>query len=160
MTDRLDVGQIMTRNPVCCVAGTPVSDVAQMMVDRDCGAIPIVGNAQTRRPIKGIVTDRDIVCRAVARRKDLARTPVEECMSLPVVTIRPDDSIEQAIEIMERYQVRRVPVVGPDGELKGLLSQAHIAGNLPEEKAGELLRLLSRRTAAASGVPGAGRGRR
>jgi CBS domain-containing protein len=85
-----------------------------MMVDNDCGEIPVVENRERNLPI-GVITDRDIVCRTVARGLNPLDLTVPDCMSKPCVTVTPDMSGEECSRIMEENKIRRVPVVDADG---------------------------------------------
>lgn len=149
----MQVKEMMHKNPVCCTPETRLNDVARLMVDCDCGAIPVVEDMKTLKPIKGIVTDRDIVCRILAEDKNPLRYRAKDCMSEPVATVKQEDSVETAVEIMEKYQIRRIPVVDQNGACCGLVTQAQIAKRLPEEKAGELLKSVSQPTEEPSRVP-------
>ena len=120
------VKDIMTANPACCTAETALQEVAHMMLDNDCGEIPVVDSAQSRRPI-GVITDRDIVCRAVAQGKNTASLTAGDCMTNPCLTVRPDDSLEDCIKVLEESQIRRVPVVDGQGICCGIVAQADIA---------------------------------
>lgn len=131
------VREIMTRNPICCTPNERLDKVALMMLEHDCGEIPITENGK----LLGVITDRDIACRGVAHRKALD-TPVRELMTRKPFTITADVHVDHAIELMEMKQVRRVPVVNATGELVGILSQADIAEKLPQ-KSEELLRAIS-----------------
>lgn len=140
----MQVKDIMTDNPLCCTPDTSLRDVARMMVDCDCGEIPVVDTAQ--RPI-GVVTDRDITCRAVAQGKNPLEMKANDVMSHPVITVRPDTDIDDACDAMETHQVRRVPVVDDDGKICGIVAQADIARNAPEEETAEMVRDVSQPTA-------------
>jgi CBS domain-containing protein len=141
------VRDIMTADPACCSPSTTVEEVAKMMIQNDCGEIPII---DTDDRIVGVVTDRDIVCRVVAEGKNPLGYTVESCMSQPVITIRADAFLEEAISTMERHQIRRLPVVDANGHCAGIISQADIARTGPEEEVGELVREVSRDTGRAS----------
>src|SRR5262245_17161594 len=99
---------VMTPDPTCCSADMTLDEVAQLMIQRDCGEIPVIDHEE--HPI-GVVTDRDIVCRVVALGKNPMGHTAESCMSSPVVTVHSDTPVEQVISTMERHQIRRVPVV-------------------------------------------------
>jgi len=144
------VRDIMTVHMAFCMPEKTVNEVAGMMVTSDCGAIPVV-DPVTRKAV-GIITDRDIVCRAVAKGLDTARTRAEEIMTMPIVAVRPEDSIEDCIASMESSQVRRVPVVDAQGFLCGMLSQADIARAVAPPETGHLVHDISRPTDHASQV--------
>lgn len=131
---------IMTPNPVCCSPSTTLDEVAKMMLHNDCGEIPIVD--VTDRVI-GVITDRDIVCRAVARGKNPIGYTVESCMSAPVVTVREDDSFQTVMMTMEEHQIRRIPVVSNGGICAGIIAQADIARSSPKTEVAELVREVS-----------------
>lgn len=125
---------IMTENPVCCVPDTNLQDVARMMVDNDCGEIPIIEGWGSKKPI-GVVTDRDIVCRTVAEGKNPLQLTASDVMSNPVVTVTPDTSLKECCHILEENQIRRVPVVDENGGCCGIVSQADIAQKAPKQVA-------------------------
>ena len=129
------VKDIMTANPVSCDPGMKLEEVARLMLERDCGEIPVCEAGK----LIGVVTDRDISMRTLAKGRDPLGVPVRQVMTAKVFTIRANESIEKALSMMERRQVRRLPVVDSRGKLVGIMSQADIAEALPEQKAGELL---------------------
>src|SRR5439155_20461807 len=86
----MKVREIMTPEPATCTPQTSLQDVAKLMVEHDCGAIPVVD--QQGKPI-GIVTDRDIVCRTVAAAKNPLQEAAEQCMSSPVATVSEESSV-------------------------------------------------------------------
>src|SRR6266851_5682988 len=112
---------VMTANPACCKPETPLDQVARLMVQHNCGEIPVIDVAEQ---VVGVVTDRDIVCRVVAEGKNPMAYPAETCMSESVVTVRADAPIEAVVSTMEYRQVRRVPVVDDRGCCIGIISQA------------------------------------
>src|SRR5262247_1801035 len=119
----MQVQQIMTKDPAFCLADTSLCDVARMMTERDCGQIPVVESANSMRPI-GVVTDRDIVVRAMAVGRDPMEMTVRDVMSSPAVTVRPDMKIEECCQTLQDMQVRRLPVVDDSGGCCGMVSQA------------------------------------
>jgi CBS-domain-containing membrane protein len=118
-----------------------------MMIQNNCGEIPVIDSSD--RPV-GVVTDRDIVCRAVAEGKNPGAHTAESVMSAPVVTVRPDTRIEEVIATMQRHQIRRVPVVDDGGGCMGIVAQADIATEGAPRLAGELLRDVSADAGRAS----------
>ncbi len=129
------VKDIMTTEPVCCPPDTKLEDVARLMLQHDCGEIPVCEAGK----LVGVVTDRDITIRTLAKGRDPLGVAVRQVMTAKVFTVRPSDSIEKALAIMERRQVRRLPVVDSRGKLVGIVAQADIAESLSEQKSGELL---------------------
>ncbi len=138
---------LMTPNPACCSPATTLDQVAKLMVQNNCGKIPIVDTSD--QPI-GVVTDRDIVCRVVAQGKNPAAHTAESCMSTPVVTVPSDAHIAQVISTMEDHQIRRVPVVDADGCCTGIIAQADIAAAAPPRQTAELVWEISRDNGQAS----------
>lgn len=136
----MQVREIMTPDPACCAPESNLQDVARLMADNDCGEIPVVDE---RGQPKGVVTDRDIACRAVAEGKDPRQTVARDVMSTPVVTVTPGDSVEHSLELMEQNQVRRLPVVDESGACCGMIAQADIARKTSGRDTAELVRDVS-----------------
>lgn len=137
------VTDIMTSDPACCTPDTPLRDVARMMVDHDCGEIPVVDNIKTRRLV-GVITDRDIVVRAVAVGKNPLELTAEWSMSTPPITVTEDTTLDDCRETMEEHQIRRVPVVEAKGTVRGMVSQADIARAASPRETGDLVKEVSR----------------
>jgi len=135
----------MTPNPQCCKADTPLNEVAKLMVECDCGEIPVVDDT---RHLIGVVTDRDIVCRIVAKGKNPSGLTASDAMTQPVISVKEDCPIEDVLETMEEHQVRRVPVVDAGGCCCGIIAQADIAMSAQESETGELVREVSRESVA------------
>jgi uncharacterized membrane protein/CBS domain-containing protein len=130
---------IMSHDTQCVRAGDTLEAAAQRLADAGVGAMPICGDDDR---LKGMLTDRDIVVKAIAKGKDVARTLVSELADGKPVTIGADDSIRETLKTMERARVRRLPVI--DGHrLVGIVSAADIARRLPSRKSGELLQAVS-----------------
>ena len=143
----MQVKEIMTKSPACCTANTPVQEVAQEMIKHDCGCIPIV-ESDARPKLVGIITDRDIVCRAVAKGENPQFLMAGSCMSNQVVTVTPDTDMDTCCHLMEHHQVRRIQVVDTLGFCQGIVAQADVAQACEEAKAGEVVRDISRHTGA------------
>lgn len=139
----MSIEQIMTRDPACCTPDTPIREIANLMLERDCGEIPVVDNLQDGKLI-GVVTDRDITCRAVAAGRDAETTTASDIMTSDPVTLRPNADLNEAAEKLEQNQIRRLPVVDAQGRICGIVSQADIALRGNEQKAGEVVRDVSR----------------
>ncbi len=143
------VKEIMTPNPACCTPDTPLREVAQAMVEHDCGEIPIVRSG-TDKTLVGVVTDRDIVCRLVAAGKNPLDATASTCMSSPVVAVRESTPLEECTKIMEESQIRRVPVVNGGGLCCGIVSQADIAKNASRRVVADLVKDVSQPGTGAS----------
>ena len=138
----MQVKEVMTANPACCTTDTPLPEVARMMVDNDCGEIPVVENKESRIPV-GVVTDRDIVCRTVAKDKNPLELTAADCMSTSIVTVTPDTPVEECCRIMEEKQIRRVPVVDANGACCGIVALADLARGAKRGVAGEVVKEVS-----------------
>lgn len=117
------VSAVMTPNPATCTINTLVRDIARMMLDNDCGQIPVLDDQG--RPL-GVVTDRDIAIRIVANGGNGMAT-AGEAMTSPIKTVQADSDLKDCICLMEEAQVRRVPVVDAYGKLAGIVALADIA---------------------------------
>ena len=134
------VRDVMTRRPRGVSPDTPVSQVAEVMEIDDIGAVPVLEGEE----LIGMVTDRDIVVRAVAKGKNPDGMPVREIFSREVVTVGPDDNLSDALQLMASHQVRRLPVVDQDNRLIGIVSQADVALEAKEEDVGEMVEEISK----------------
>jgi CBS domain-containing protein len=132
---------LMTANPQCCTAETPLNEVANLMVENDCGEIPVV---DTAKKLIGVVTDRDIVCRIVAKGQNPSAMTAQDAMTQPVISVTEDSSLEDVLSLMEEHQIRRVPVVDASGVCCGIIAQADVALSAEESETGEMVREVSR----------------
>lgn len=121
--------EIMTRNVKTATRETTLREAAALMRDGDMGAIPVVENNK----LVGIVTDRDIVVRAVAEGK-IFDAPIGDVMTAEVFSVNPDDFVFEAIRLMGERQVRRVPVINDSGELAGIIAMADVALEMEDER--------------------------
>jgi CBS domain-containing protein len=133
------VQEVMSSRPRAVTGDTPVNEVARLMKDEDVGAIPLVDGDR----VVAMVTDRDIVVRAVARDKDPRGMPAREVASADVVTVQADTDLSEALQLMARNQLRRLPVVDQEDRLIGIVSQADVAVEVKEKTVGELLQEVS-----------------
>jgi CBS domain-containing protein len=101
------IREIMTANPVVLMADMPVREAARKMRERDIGDVIVQKDGR----LLGIVTDRDIVVRAIAENKDPSKTPLESICSKEVAAVSPEDSDDKAVRLMREKAIRRVPVV-------------------------------------------------
>lgn len=139
----MNVDSVMTPNPACCTAQTSLKDVARMMIDNDCGQIPVVDASQ--RPI-GVVTDRDIAVRVVAEGRNANEATAADAMSTPVRTVTTATSLKDCVCVMEADQIRRVPVVDASGKLAGIVSIADLALAGKDEATAEVVKEVSEPT--------------
>jgi CBS domain-containing protein len=134
------VREAMTERPRCVTPETSVSHVAEVMEAEDIGSVPVLEDEQ----LSGMVTDRDIVIRAIAKGKDPRGMPVREILSREVVSVRPDNDLSDALQLMASHQVRRLPVVDEDNRLVGILSQADVAMEAKEKDVGQMVEGISK----------------
>jgi CBS domain-containing protein len=132
--------EVMTQNPECIGENQSLLDAARKMAERDYGAMPICGEDNR---LKGMLTDRDIVVKAIAKGKDPAGTRARELATGKPITIGADDSLEETLQTMAKYKVRRLPVI--DGhDLVGIVSVADVARQLDDDRAkGDLIETIS-----------------
>ena len=132
------VRDAMTENPRSIGASAPVVEAAQLMRDEHIGSLPITDDEK----LVGMITDRDITTMVVAEAADPKTTSVGDVYSRDVVTVEPEKDLEEALQLMARHQVRRLPVV-ENGRLVGIVAQADIALSENEKKTGELVEAIS-----------------
>ena len=136
---------IMTGSAECASVNDSLADAARKMRDLDVGALPICGEDNR---LAGVVSDRDIVVKCIADGGDPSSTRVSELAEGKPVTIGADDSVEEVLRTTTEHGVRRLPVI--DGhDLIGIVSQADVAKNLPEEKVGDLVEAISTQPASS-----------
>jgi CBS domain-containing protein len=133
------INEVMTHDPRTVTPDSTVEEAARLMRDDDVGSIPLVeGNKCV-----GTVTDRDIVLRVVAESRGLD-TRVGEIASKQIVTVDPQQPLDEAMRLMAEHQVRRLPVCEDDGRLVGIVAQADIARSASEERTGRTVEEISR----------------
>ena len=133
------VREHMSVRPRCVTPDTSVVEAAELMANEDVGSLPILDGDR----LVGVVTDRDIVVRAVAKQKNPQGMPVRDVGTSEVVTVQPDEDLSEALKLMASYQVRRLPVVDEDNNLVGVLAQADIAAGAKEKAVGEMVEEIS-----------------
>ncbi len=129
----------MTSNPCSIDADKPVSYAAKMMRDEDVGLAPIVDGDR----LVGTLTDRDIAMRVVAEGRDPESTTVREVASSVVVTVNPQQGLDDALQLMAKHQVRRLPVVEENGRLVGVVAQADVAEHAEPSETGRMVEEIS-----------------
>jgi CBS domain-containing protein len=133
------VHEVMTTAPVAVSPTTVVRSAAELMERDNVGSLPVIDENSA---LVGIVTDRDIVVRAVAAGLDVDQVSVGEILTEHPTMVFPDDPLEQAMELMAKHQVRRLPVVY-DNQLIGMLAQADVAQEAKDKQAGRVLEAIS-----------------
>jgi len=135
----MKVKDVMHKGAAHVAPDTRVSAIAKQMRDADVGALPVKADGR----LVGIVTDRDIACRALANGKDPGRMTAKDVMTSKVVCCAPDDDISQAIKTMETKRIRRLPVTDSDENIIGMVSLGDISHKVGKELSGEVLRAVS-----------------
>lgn len=143
----MKVKDVMSENVTCCSPDARLPEVARAMIECDCGEIPVVDDKERMRPI-GVVTDRDIVVRAVAAEQDTRELNAGECMTSPCVTTTPETSLDACMRLMEEHQIRRVPVVDDRGSCCGIVAQADIARYASKRETGRVVNEVSKPSAS------------
>ena len=117
------IKDVMTESPTCCRPDDSVDRVAKLMLEHDCGIVPVCKG----RKVVGVITDRDITCRAVATSRTPTQVPVSEVMTSTVYCIHENDDIQAAVDLMEEKQVRRLPVLDEDDDIAGIIAPSDLA---------------------------------
>ncbi|HZT92452.1 MAG TPA: CBS domain-containing protein [Gaiellaceae bacterium] len=133
------IRELMTSDPRTVAPGDSVVDAARVMRDEDAGVVPVADGGR----LVGVVTDRDIAIRVVAEGKDPSATTVRDVASQELVTIDPQQDLDEALRLMAQHQVRRLPVVEEDGKLVGIVAQADVARHADDERTGEVVEDIS-----------------
>lgn len=131
---------IMSKDVTVIREDETVRDAAERLANDDVGVLPI---CDSNKQIKGVLTDRDIVVQVIARGKDPANTRARELEQGEIITLRPDDSVQHALDLMSQNKVRRLPVVEA-GRVVGMVSQADVAKAVSPEEAGRMLTQISK----------------
>ena len=134
------VRELMTESPRTVAPDASAVEAATVMRDEDAGVVPIV---ESDGRLAGVVTDRDIALRVVAEGREPGSTTVGEIASQNLATIDPQQDIDEALRLMAKHQVRRLPVVEEDGKLVGILAQADVARHLDASRTGEVVEQIS-----------------
>jgi len=135
---------IMTKDLVYSLPDESVAKVAQLMKKEDIGPVLVINNEKDKTLV-GIVTDRDLALKVVGEGRDPKNTKVGDVMTGKVVTIRSEDSVENAMKAMAQYQLRRIPVVDDHSRLVGIISQADVATRVNEpKKTAEVVKEISK----------------
>ncbi|HVP44553.1 MAG TPA: CBS domain-containing protein [Terriglobales bacterium] len=115
------VNDVMTRNPAVCTATSSAQTAADLMKKHNTGMIPVVDDAYSRTLV-GVVTDRDLCLAVVAAAREPMQVWVRDCMTPDPVFCAPEDKVEVALAVMQKHQVRRVPVVDVHKTVHGVVS--------------------------------------
>jgi CBS domain-containing protein len=133
------IREVMTPNPSTIKPDESVVEAARIMKEQDAGVVPVTENGR----LTGMVTDRDIAIRVVAEGKDPQSTKVREVASTDLVTIDPQQELDEALRLMAQHKVRRLPVVEEDGRLVGVVAQADVAREGHDKQTGQVVQEIS-----------------
>lgn len=134
---------VMTKNLICCRPEDLVVKAAQLMQSENIGSIPVIENEQNQKLV-GIVTDRDLALKIIAKGQDAKSTKVEAVMTRQVVTCQAEDDITMALDAMATHQLRRIPIVDKDHRIVGIIAQADVATRMNQpEKTAEMVKEIS-----------------
>ena len=139
----MKVREVMTRDPVCCIPEDTAQKVAQMLCDQDIGSMPVVLD-QSSRKLVGFITDRDLCCKVLAKGLDSVTTTIDRIFSLKSISCRECENIHACEELMQRHQVRRIPVLDVEGCVIGIVSQADLALKEAPERVSRTLAEISK----------------
>ena len=148
------VKEAMSKEIFFCVPSDTAQTAARTMRLRGVGALPVVSDSVTKR-LEGILTDRDLCCSVVAEAMLAETTRVADVMSRNPITCAPENSLEDCEKLMEKWHIRRLPVVDTLGRCVGMIAQADIALHAPAAKVAKMLAEISRPMATVSEVRGA-----
>jgi CBS domain-containing protein len=133
------IREVMTSNPSTIEPDRNIVEAARIMKQEDAGVVPVTENGR----LTGMVTDRDIAIRVVAEGKNPQSTTVREVASTHLVTIDPQQDLDEALRLMAKHQVRRLPVVEEDGRLVGVVAQADVAREGDDTQTGQVVQEIS-----------------
>lgn len=141
----MKVREVMTRDPLCCIPEDTAQKIAIMLRDQDIGSMPVILDLSSRKLV-GFITDRDLCCKVIAKGLDPATTKIDRIFSLNAISCREGENVNNCEDLMQRHQVRRIPVVDVEGCVIGIVSQADLALKEGPEKVSTTIAEISRPT--------------
>ncbi|MDX9993670.1 MAG: CBS domain-containing protein [Anaerolineales bacterium] len=139
--------EVMTKEPVCCLPEDTVAKAAQLMQKNNIGSIPVIDNNKTQKLV-GIVTDRDLVLKIIAKEQDPKAAKVETVMTRQVITCLAEDDLQKALDAMAEHQLRRIPIVDGSHKILGIIAQADVATRVNQPaKTAEMVKEISQSNA-------------
>jgi CBS domain-containing protein len=135
----MKVKDVMHRGAEWVEPHTPITEIARIMRDDDIGAVPVGANDR----LVGMVTDRDIVVRGLTANRDCREVTAEDVMSKPIIYARADEDVEDALHIMEKNHIRRLPVIDENKRLVGMLSLGDISAKAGRDLTAEVVRSVA-----------------
>jgi CBS domain-containing protein len=144
----MKVREVMTNDPVCCLASDKAQRVAQTMRDHDVGSLPVVADHDSCKLI-GMITDRDLCCSVIAEGLDPKSTAIVRFVSTELVTCRDGENLDHCERLMQEHQLRRIPVVDGNGRCIGIVAQADLARKDKPEKVSKTIVEISKPQSAS-----------
>jgi CBS domain-containing protein len=135
----MKVKRAMHKGAMWISPDTPVLEIAKTMKEHDIGALPVGDNDR----LVGIVTDRDLVCRAMAKGGSLAKLTARDVMTKGITWCREEHDIEEALELMEKNKIRRLPVINENKRMVGILSLGDVSHAATRELTFEMVKAVS-----------------
>ena len=149
----MQIKEVMTANPTCCIPSDTAQTAAIIMRDEDTGIVPIV-EGKGDRQLVGVVTDRDLCVGVIANATtaDLLNVPIEQCMTTKVISCKPDEDVDAVLVAMQENQIRRIVVVDDENKIQGIVSMADLMNRGKVEKGAirETLKSISKPTGEPS----------
>ena len=139
----MNVREVMTSDPVCCVPGDTAQSVAKIMCEHNVGSIPVVTDQQSRK-LTGIITDRDLCCSIITQGLDPKNTSIQQYMRQNPVACRDGENLDSCEQAMQKHQIRRIPVIDETGRCIGIVAQADLALKDNPEKVSRTVAEISR----------------
>lgn len=143
----MKVRSVMSSDVSCCQRETSLQEVARLMIECDCGEIPV---CDEDRRVVGVVTDRDIACRTVAKGRNPLELRAADCMTAPAIVVSQDASLEEACALLEDNQVRRLPVVDDAERCIGMITIADVSRFAPRRTTAKVVERISEPSTTAS----------
>ena len=145
----MKIKEVMSQNPVCCLASDSAQSVARMMCERNIGSIPVVSDHQSKQ-LLGMITDRDLCCSVISAGLDPKTTSIQKFVTAKPITCRDGENIDKCERVMQEHQIRRVPVVDGQDHVIGIISQADLALKGKPEHLSKTVAEISRPTRASA----------
>lgn len=149
------VKDVMSKNLYCCAPSDTAQAAAKTMKAQGVGALPVVSDS-TSRKLEGIVTDRDLCCSVIADARLAETTKIADVMTRNPVTCAVENTLEDCEDLMQKHQVRRLPVTDKQGRCIGLVAQADIALHGPAARVGKMVAEISKPATLQRGFQAAG----
>jgi CBS domain-containing protein len=140
------IKDVMTKSPACCTRSDTLTTVAKIMVQNECGIVPVCDGTQ----IVGVITDRDLACRAVAEARNPTTATADDVMTHNVYLVGDNEKLDAALDLMEQRLVRRLPVVDQAGKLVGIVSEADLVARVGTFKVARAMKTVAQKTRKAA----------